>query len=47
MEDLSDYQKLDFLNRAIQKAMDGNTEELEQALDIVESLREYFQFIGT
>ena len=40
MEHLSDYQKLDWISFAIQEAINGNNGELEQALEIVEELRE-------
>jgi len=37
---LTNYELLDFVSFAIQEAMNGNTEELDSALWIVESLRE-------
>ena len=40
MKHLTDYQKLDWISFAIQEAMNGNYDELEQALEIVEKLRE-------
>lgn len=40
MEDLSDYQKLDWVSFAIQEAINGNNEELMRALELVEILRD-------
>lgn len=40
MKDLNDYQKLDWISFAIQEALNGNIGELEQALELVEDLRE-------
>jgi|TARA_R100001463_G_scaffold115181_1_gene170405 hypothetical protein len=40
MKDLNDYQKLDWISFAIQEAINGNLGELEQALELVEDLRE-------
>jgi hypothetical protein len=40
MENLNDYQKLDWISFAIQEAINGNPNELEQALELVEELRE-------
>ena len=40
MEDLNDYQKLDWISFAIQEALNGNLGELEQALELVENLLE-------
>lgn len=35
-----EYQKLDWISFAIQEAINGNETELEQALELVEDLRE-------
>jgi len=40
MKDLNEYQKLDWISFAIQEALNGNMGELEQALALVEDLRE-------
>jgi hypothetical protein len=40
MNNLSEYQKLDWISFAIQEAMNGNAGELDQALELVEQLRE-------
>jgi len=40
MKNLNDYQKLDWISFAIQEAMLGNDGELDQALELVEELRE-------
>jgi hypothetical protein len=40
MENLTDYQKLDWISFAIQEALNGNIGELEQALELVEHLRD-------
>tara|TARA_R100001510_G_scaffold10034_1_gene7720 strand:- start:148 stop:285 length:138 start_codon:yes stop_codon:yes gene_type:complete len=40
MRDLTNYQKLDWISYAIQEAMNGNLGELEQALELVEELRD-------
>lgn len=40
MEYLNDYQKLDWIAFAIQESLNGNHGELEQALELVEDLRE-------
>jgi len=40
MENLNDYQKLDWISFAIQEALNGNIGELEQALELVEDLRD-------
>ena len=40
MENLTDYQKLDWISFAIQEALNGNMGELEQALELVEYLRD-------
>jgi len=40
MRDLTNYQKLDWISFAIQEAMNGNLGELEQALELVEELRD-------
>lgn len=40
MKDLNNYQKLDWISFAIQEAINGNLGELEQALELVEDLRE-------
>ena len=37
---MSDYEKLDWISFAIQEAMNGNLDELEQALALVEELRD-------
>tara|TARA_R100000231_G_scaffold17593_1_gene18162 strand:+ start:456 stop:584 length:129 start_codon:yes stop_codon:yes gene_type:complete len=37
---MSDYEKLDWVSFAIQEAMNGNCDELMQALEFVEELRE-------
>ena len=43
MKDLSEYQKLDWISFAIQEAMNGNAGELDQALELVEQLREAYE----
>jgi hypothetical protein len=40
MENLTDYQKLEWIHFAIQEALNGNTDELYKALELVEDLRE-------
>jgi hypothetical protein len=40
MKELNEYQKLDWISFAIQEAMNGNPNELEQALEFVEELRD-------
>lgn len=40
MRDLNEYQKLDWISFAIQEAMNGNPNELDQALEFVEELRD-------
>jgi len=40
MRNLNEYQKLDWISFAIQEAMNGNAGELDQALELVEQLRE-------
>ena len=40
MENLNDYQKLEWIQFAIQEALNGNLGELEQALELLEELRE-------
>jgi hypothetical protein len=40
MQDLTDYQKLDWISFAIQEAMNGNLFELDTALLLVEDLRD-------
>jgi|TARA_R100000081_G_C4770833_1_gene145463 hypothetical protein len=40
MENLNDYQKLNWISFAIQEAMNGNNGELMQALELVEDLRD-------
>ena len=40
MENLNDYQKLEWIHFAIQEALNENLGELEQALELVEDLRE-------
>ena len=40
MEKLNEYQKLDWISFAIQEAMNDNLNELEQALEFVEELRD-------
>ena len=40
MENLNDYQKLDWVSFAIQEALNGNNGELMQALELVEMLRD-------
>lgn len=40
MEHLTDYQKLDWVSFAIQEALNGNNDELMQALELVEILRD-------
>ena len=42
MENLNDYQKLEWIHFAIQEALNGNIGELEQALELLEELREKF-----
>ena len=44
MEDLNEYQKLDWISFAIQEAINGNVNELEQALELVEELRDRHGF---
>ena len=39
-KDLNEYQKLDWISFAIQEALNGNSGELEQALELVEQLRD-------
>ena len=40
MENLNDYQKLDWIKFAIQEAKLGNDGELDQAIEFVEQLKE-------
>jgi len=40
MEHLTDHQKLDWISFAIQEALNGNSGELEKALELVEYLRD-------
>ena len=40
MKLLTEYQKLDWISFAIQEAINGTETELEQALELVEDLRE-------
>ena len=40
MRFLTDYQKLDWISFAIQEAMNGNPDELDKALELVEELRD-------
>ena len=40
MENLNDYQKLNWISFAIQEAKLGNDGELDQALELVEELKE-------
>jgi len=40
MKELNEYQKLDWISLAIQEALNGNIGELEQALALVEDLRD-------
>ena len=40
MRELNEYQKLDWISFAIQEAMNGNPNELDQALELVEELRD-------
>lgn len=40
MQNLTDYQKLDWISYAIQEAMNGHNDELMKALELVEELRE-------
>ena len=40
MKELNEYQKLDWISFAIQEALNGNMGELEQALALVEDLRD-------
>jgi len=37
---MDDYEKLEWIHFAIQEAQNGNLEELETALELVEELRE-------
>lgn len=37
---MNNYEKLDWLSFAIQEAIHGNTEELTQALELIEDWRE-------
>ena len=39
-DELNDYEKLDWISFAIQEAMNGNPNELDKALELVEELRE-------
>ena len=43
---MTDYEKLEWLHFAIQEAINGNIEELTNALDIVEQLREPYLLEG-
>ena len=38
MQDLNEYQKLNWISFAIKEAINGNLNELEQALEFVEEL---------
>lgn len=40
MENLSNYQKLNWVRFAIQEAINGNSGELEKALELIEDLRD-------
>ena len=40
MENLNDYQKLNWISFAIREAINGNNGELMQALELVEDLRD-------
>jgi hypothetical protein len=40
MKMMNDYEKLDWISFAIQEAMNGNLDELYQALEFVEELRD-------
>jgi hypothetical protein len=42
MKNLSDHQKLDWISFAIQESLNGNNLELEQALELVEDLRDKY-----
>jgi len=45
MDNLTDYEKIEYIHCAIQEAMNGNVDELMQAIEFVEDLREkYCQF---
>ena len=37
---MNDYEKLEWIHFAIQEAQNGNLEELDQALELVEDIRE-------
>ena len=37
---ITNYQKLEWLHFAIQEAMNGNLDELQHALEIIEDMRE-------
>ena len=39
---MNDYEKLEWIHFAIQEAQNGNLEELDQALELVEELREQY-----
>ena len=41
MENLTDYQKLDWVSFAIQEALNGNNGELEQAFDDLKKLHSW------
>tara|TARA_R100000664_G_scaffold33253_1_gene49922 strand:- start:608 stop:757 length:150 start_codon:yes stop_codon:yes gene_type:complete len=43
MENLNTYQKLDWISFAIQEALNGNSGELMQALELVEDLRDFVE----
>ena len=40
MRELNEYQKLDWISFAIQEAINGNPNELDQVLELVEELRD-------
>ena len=42
--DMNTYEKLEWLHCAIQEALNGNLEELQQALEMVEDMREPYLF---
>ena len=43
---MNTYEKLEWIHCAIQEALHGNLEELEQALKMIEDMREPYFFKG-
>ena len=39
---MNDYKKLEWIHFAIQEAQNGNLEELDQALELIEDIREKY-----